>query len=139
MTDLLGVTLFKDLEKLEDYPLLLHRAKEGTSTEGEGGGERRRERKRERGRKWGRRERRNRERGRERGEGERFLHNTICYTRLKRLHVHVARKSKLMKLIIIYTVPESVIEVEPYVLPHKESRPISLLHSASRVNDKHTT
>jgi hypothetical protein len=52
---------------------------------------------------------------------------------LNRLHVHEAYN------LLIYTVPKSVIEVESYVLPHKESRPISLLHSASRVNDKHTT
>ena len=41
-------------------------------------------------------------------------------------------KSRLMKLVhvIVSTVPESVVEVEPYVLPYKESCPISLLHNA---------
>ena len=106
MTDLLCVTLFKDLEQLEHYPLLLHCAKEGASAGGE-----------------------ERERGRE-GEREREIPtNTICYTTG---YMHQLLKSRIMKLmhVIVSTVPESVIEVEPYVLPHKESCPVSLLHSA---------
>ena len=58
MTDLLSVTLFKDLEQLEHYPLLLHCAKKGTSAgrgEKRRGGERRMEREREGRRRNGKR------------------------------------------------------------------------------------
>ena len=44
-------------------------------------------------------------------------------------------KSKLMKLMYMSTVPESVVEVESYVLLHEEGRPVSLLHSAWTVNE----
>ena len=107
MTDLLSVTLFKDLEQLEHYPLLLHCAKEGTSAE------RGKEEKRE---------------GRRGGERE-IPTNTICYTTG---YMYQLLRSRIMKLmhVIVSTIPASFIEVEPYVLPHKESRPVSLLHSA---------
>ena len=41
--------------------------------------------------------------------------------------------------VIVSTVPESVIEVEPYVLPHEESCPVSLLHSAWTENETIST
>ena len=85
MTDLLSVTLFKDLEQLEHYPLLLHCAKKGTSAEGERRveGERGGDRERKRGKE------EEKERERERGGS---LINTICYTQSKRLHVSIANK-----------------------------------------------
>ena len=50
-------------------------------------------------------------------------------------------ESRLMKLthITVSTIPESIIEVEPYVLPHEESCPVSLLHSARTVNETIST
>ena len=77
MTDLLSVTLFKDLEQLEHYPLLLHCAKKGTSAEGERREEGERGGWREKGREGGGEEKRGRERESERGRDPLSLQSAI--------------------------------------------------------------